>query len=198
MATEDNADEFYKPYYYATEDNADLFYAPYYGVAEADTEGDKDKEGDINDDADSYYIPYLPYADKMTDPWPHYYRPLPTHDEGHLFEAPLPTHDRDHLFEAPMPTYDPQYQGPSSDLQELPKLSQGLHQITGPKYDLSHEITQDSDNEIFDVPKILLKSIYYWLIEHRISCITVNKELRCFGRIFEVPRNPNFHTAVSQ
>merc|ERR1739844_648594 len=114
----------------ATEDNADLFYAPYYG---ADREADK--EGDKNNDADDYYIPYLPYADKMSNPWLHYYRPLPTHDKDHLF------------------------QGPSSNLQEAPKLSQGLHQITGPKYDLSHEIAHDSDNEIFDVPKILFKSI---------------------------------------
>ena len=111
-----------------------------------------DKEGDDINDAGSYYIPYLPYADQISDPWPHYYRPLPTHNRDHLFEAPLPTNKH-------------QYQGPSSDFQEVPKLSQGLHQITGPKYDLSHEITQDSDNEIFDVPKILLKSIYYWLIE---------------------------------
>ena len=144
MATEDNADEYYKPYYYATEDNADIFYAPYYGA-------ETDNEADNSNDADDYYIPYLPYADKMSDPWPHYYRPLPTHDKDHLFEGPLTTNDH-------------QYQGPSSNLQEVPKLSQGLHQITGPKYDLSHEIAQDSDNEIFDVPKILLKSIKnYWV-----------------------------------
>merc|ERR1719305_738610 len=37
VATEDNADDFYQPYYYATEDNADLFYAPHYG---ADREAD--------------------------------------------------------------------------------------------------------------------------------------------------------------
>ena len=144
VATEDNADEFYKPYFYATEDNADLFYAPYTGEDGIWA----NMEPDNNNDADSYYIPYLPYADKMSDPWLHYYKPLPTHDKDHLFEGPLPTNDH-------------QYQGPSSDLQEVPKLSQGLHQITGPKYDISHEITQDSDNEIFDVPKILLKSIYY-------------------------------------
>ena len=144
VATEDNADEFYKPYFYATEDNADLFYAPYIGE-----EGIwANMEADNNNDADSYYIPYLPYADKMSDPWLHYYKPLPTHNKDHLFEGPLPTNDH-------------QYQGPNSDLQEVPKLSQGLHQITGPKYDISHEITQDSDNEIFDVPKILLKTIYY-------------------------------------
>ena len=154
MATEDNADEFYKPYYYATEDNADLFYAPYYGVSYgAGAYGADKQESDNNNDADSYYIPYLPYADKMSDPWLHYYKPLPTHDKDHLFEGPLATNDH-------------QYQGPSSNLQEVPKLSQGLHQITGPKYDISHEITQDSDNEIFDVPKILLKTIYYWLIEY--------------------------------
>merc|ERR1711988_875745 len=58
VATEDNADEFYKPYYYATEDNADHFYAPYIGEKGIWS----NMEADNNNDADSYYIPYLPYA----------------------------------------------------------------------------------------------------------------------------------------
>merc|ERR1711971_429865 len=88
----------------ATEDNADLFYAPYYGISYgAGAYGADKQEGDNNYDADSYYIPYLPYADKMSDPWLHYYKPLPTHDKDHLFEGPLATNDH-------------QYQGPSSNL----------------------------------------------------------------------------------
>ena len=132
MATEDNADEFYKPYFYATEDNADLFYAPYLG---ANIRADEERE---TYDADSYYLPY--YADQMSDPWLQFYGPLPTHSKDHP------------------------YQGPTTDLQELPKLSQGF-QISGPKYELIHEIAQESDNEIFDVPKIFLKSMYNWVIE---------------------------------
>ena len=134
---EENADLFYKPYYYATEDNADMFYQPYMKpIVHEDT------------DADKYYLSYVSNWNQMSDPWLQYYdnTPLPTHSKTQKYEGPLPGLSKD-LFQGPVPTL---VEGKKK--QELPKLSLG-NRYTGPNDNIA-------DNEIFDVPKLFVKNFY--------------------------------------
>ena len=102
------------------------------------------------DNADLYYAPYLPRHQETGDTshgadqfYPHYY-PQQQQDPWARYYAALPTHNRAE-----------QYPGPA-----LPVLGAGL-QYAGPR-DLGHEIggEQTADNEVFDVPRVLLKSFY--------------------------------------
>jgi len=139
--TEENADFFYKHYYFAKEDNADMFYKPYMKNSKH-----------IDNDAEEYYLPYVDQWNKMSDPWLQYYdnTPMPTHSKTEKYEGPMASLSMG-LYQGPIPTLD---EGPDQ-FQELPKLSLG-HRYTGPKYD----IADVNDNEIFDVPKVFVKSFY--------------------------------------
>ena len=135
---EENSDLFYKPYNFATEDKADMLYQPY-------------KKPNIHEDydAEKYYLSYIPDWNQMSDPWLQYYdnTPLPTHSKTQKYEGPFPSVSME-LFEGPFQTLGevPQY-------QELPKLSLG-NTYTGP----NDNIADVKDNEIFDVPKVLIKT----------------------------------------
>ena len=139
--TEENADLFYKPYYFASEDNADMFYKPY-----------MKNSNHIDRDAEEYYLPYIGQWNEMSDPWLQYYdnTPMPTHPKTEKYEGPMASLSMG-LYQGPIPTLD---EGPDQ-FQELPKLSFG-HRYKGPKYD----IADVNDNEIFDVPKVFVKSFY--------------------------------------
>ena len=118
----------------ATADNADLYYAPYLPRHQ--------ETGDTSHGADQFYPHYYP---QQQDPWARYYAALPTHNRAEQYPGPaLPTHRKGAQYPAPA----------------LPVLGAG-RQYAGPG-DLGHEIggEQTADNEVFDVPRVLLKSFY--------------------------------------
>ena len=119
----------------ATADNADLYYAPYLPRHQ--------ETGDTSHGADQFYPHY--YPQQQQDPWARYYAALPTHNRAEQYPGPaLPTHRKGAQYPAPA----------------LPVLGAG-RQYAGPG-DLGHEIggEQTADNEVFDVPRVLLKSFY--------------------------------------
>ena len=119
----------------ATADNADLYYAPYLPRHQ--------ETGDTSHGADQFYPHY--YPQQQQDPWARYYAALPTHNRAEQYPGPaLPPHSK----------------GEQSPAPALPVLGAGL-QYAGPR-NLGHEIggEQTADNEVFDVPRVLLKSFY--------------------------------------
>lgn len=126
----------------ATADNADLYYAPYLPRHQ--------ETGDSSHGADEFYPHYYPQPQEQ-DPWARYYAALPTHNRAEQYPGPapaLPTHSKGAKYPGPAPA------------PTLPVLGAGL-QYAGPR-DLGHEIggEQTADNEVFDVPRVLLKSFY--------------------------------------
>ena len=146
LNTEDNADLFYSPYMNLnTEDNADYFYQPYLHHL----------------DIQSSYTPYIQNTAQYNslqhqhslyhdDPAPGSYRsypPVETESSGDLYDQP---------YLSTLTDYSVQ------ERQDLPTLAQD-QQYEGPlapavdKYDGPLNYINDADNEIFDVPKVLLK-----------------------------------------
>ena len=122
----------------ATADNADLYYAPYLHRQQ--------ETGDSSHGADEFYPHYYPQPQEQ-DPWARYYAALPTHNRAEQYPGPAPA----------LPTHS---KGAQYPVPALPVLGAGL-QYAGPR-DLGHEIggEQTADNEVFDVPRVLLKSFY--------------------------------------
>merc|ERR1712168_145500 len=137
-----DVDALYKHYYYATEDNADMFYEPYMGVNIEDVS--------MEAHADDYYKPYFHQSAEGVQ----YYGGRPKQNSKQF----LPSLGHDQFYQAP------------TQFQELPKLSQGaryrapmMELNPGQRYQAPTmsvwDDVDEADNEIFDMPKIFLKSI---------------------------------------
>eukprot|EP00092_Neocalanus_flemingeri_P013385 GFUD01014429.1.p1 GENE.GFUD01014429.1~~GFUD01014429.1.p1 ORF type:complete len:318 (+),score=70.13 GFUD01014429.1:149-1102(+) len=171
-ANDDNADEFYAPYMNhmsltqpineATEENTDEYYEAYMQnmyktyneknmkLTQPDSEQNSAdryylpvmqyQQPEIlpKNTADQYYLPYNQYAQQQQDDWLQYYQPqsdeLPNLIDGGLYDGPVDMLENEKRAE-------------SDEYQELPTLGFG-NQFPGPA---------SADNEIYDIPKILLK-----------------------------------------
>jgi len=169
----EDVDALYKHYYYTTEDNADMFYEPYLGANVEDVS--------MEDQADEFYKPYFhqttgvqyyggqplqkPYMevnvedDSMEDQADEFYKPYFRQTTGVQYYGGQPLQKQD----------DELYQAPTQ-LQELPKLSHGalyeapmMELSPGQRYQAPvmsvWENVDEADNEIYNMPKIFLKTI---------------------------------------
>lgn len=170
-STEDSADRFYSPYMktvanynalnlqpslYNAEDTADVFYRDYYNY-------NSNAQVDSTNKADQFYRPYLSTLIDY-EPKQIHSQELPGLSHGQQYQGPVDsTNKADDLYQ---PYADDFYQPHLSTLldyeprliqrEELPSLAGG-QQYQGPIWREFQNIN-DMENEVFDVPKVLLKA----------------------------------------
>ena len=177
---EDNADIFYQPYIKSTEDalktseDADRFYSPYLKtIANYNSLNLQPSLYNTEETADVFYRNYYSASVDSTNNADEYYHPYLTT----LLDYSPKEFTRQEL---PSPSLEQQYQGPVDSAleadeyyqpylstlldyrpreiqrQELPSLAEG-QQLQGPVL-REYLSVNDMENEIFDVPKVLLKA----------------------------------------